>query len=186
MQAIPDEEEPTAGDNVSTGDQFSQRGRGAPEKRRSPEERLCQKLKESEASVDRSKFEPDSPDFDDEGTESSDRALTDNVSFQSTPNDSGEEEEQSVEQPGAAPIEERPTPKSRRGCPFKRAKSKELFRSNEWMGEGKWAPQIPVQNRWQWACKGPGACKTSFIVQGRGLKAPCLAKGELTSYCGTV
>ncbi len=69
LQAIPDEEEPTTGDNVSTGDQFLQRGRGAPEKRHSPEEKLRQKLRESEASVDYSKFEPDSPDFDDEGME---------------------------------------------------------------------------------------------------------------------
>ncbi len=131
LQAIPDEEEPMTGDNVSTGDQFSQLGRGASEKRHSPEERLRQKLKESESSVDYSKFEPDSPDFDEKGTELTDKMETDDVSFQSTPNDSGEEEEQSVQQPGAAPIEERLTPKSRRCRPFKRAKSKELFRSTE-------------------------------------------------------
>ncbi len=38
LQAIPDEDESTTRDKVSTGDQFSQRGRGAPEKRHSSEE----------------------------------------------------------------------------------------------------------------------------------------------------
>ncbi len=91
-------------------------------------------MRESEAHVDQSKFESDSPDFDDQGTEQSDMAVTDDVSFQSTPSDQvEEEEEQSMEQPGAVPIEERLTPKSRRGCPFRRAKSKELFRSSEWI-----------------------------------------------------
>ncbi len=85
MQAIPDEKEPMPGDNVPTGDQFSQRGRGASEKRHSPEERLHRKLKESEASVDYSKVEPDSPDFDGQEMEQTDGAETDDVSFQSMP-----------------------------------------------------------------------------------------------------
>ncbi len=121
LQAIPNEDEPTTGDNVSTGDQFSQRGRDAPEKHRSPEEKLHQKLKESEVSVDYSKFEPDSPDFDanemEEGENEMEWGDRTDVSFQSMPNDSGDEEEQSVEPPKVVPAE--PTPRSRKGHPSK-------------------------------------------------------------------
>ncbi len=90
------------------------------DKRPSSEERLRQKLKESEAMVDHSKFEQDSPDFNanetEEGENEMERGDRTDVSFQSTLN-SGSEEEQSVEQPEVAPAE--PTPLSRRGRPFK-------------------------------------------------------------------
>ncbi len=59
-------------------------------------------------------------------------AVTDNASFQSTPLDQvEEEEEQSMEQPRAAPIAKQLMPRSRRGRPWKQAMSKELFRSNK-------------------------------------------------------
>ncbi len=54
LQAIPDKDKSTTGDSVSAGDQFSQRWRGAPEKHHCSEEKLQQKLKESEALVDQS------------------------------------------------------------------------------------------------------------------------------------
>ncbi len=102
-------------------------------KRLSSEERLCQKLKESEATVNQSKFEQYSPDFDPNETELGENDMGRNdrtdVSFQSMPNDSGDEEEQPARQPGAALAE--PTPLSRQGHPVKRAKAQELFRSQE-------------------------------------------------------
>ncbi len=102
LQAIPNKDESTTGDKVSTGDQFSQRGRGALEHCRSSEEKLQQKWKESEALIDQLKFEWDSEEFDDEEMEQSDTTATDNASFQSMPLEPvNEDEEQSMEQPRA-------------------------------------------------------------------------------------
>ncbi len=90
-------------------------------KRLSSEERLRQKLKESEATVDQSRYEPHLRDFDPNETELGENDMERNdrtdVLFQSTPNDSGDKEEQPARQPEAELAE--PTPLSRRGHPFK-------------------------------------------------------------------
>ncbi len=103
------------------------------EKRLSSEERLRKKLKESEVAVDRSKFEQHSPEFDPNDTElgenDTERNDRTDVSFQSSPDESGDEEEQPARQPEAELAE--PTPLSRRGRPFKQAKAQKLFRSTE-------------------------------------------------------
>ncbi len=71
-------------------------------------------MKESEEAVDRSKFERDSPEFDPEDTELGEKEMEQNdeadVSFQSSPEESGNEEEQPAEQPEAELAE--PTPLS--------------------------------------------------------------------------